>query len=851
MDAYEARKREWENLDITKEELKSLTECLKKEEFRKLLSEYADEVTDPENRKLYEKEITQLEKARGVDVTFINPEAGYVIKTSVNDEQKCFINISKSDIVARPTSQPTYEGGHRGLQWSIPYTLIPPRDDLDKKNVRCTVFDVVFHPDTIYLASKNIRFKEIVNNTAMDGVENTFKVRLDRKNLKFPKMSFKGLSHPSVIRKPSKDPPNESLDMEPEIYQKIMSSYDESREKQFHNEEDKSKRASPPKKYYKTKENTEQSTASQYTTPKFVIKYSSDIEMNDFLDTKDAKLHAAMPKKLVIVIDLPLLSRASDASLDVQERYLHLTSETPAKYQLHLPLSYSVDADEGDAKFDSKLKKLTVTLPVVHQVISLTDGKEDSGVDSDHDAPQIVTSSDPNDNISQEEPDLELTTESVKCDHSSKIIELSDKQRDTIECEDITLRTKELQEPVAPFMIPKIKYNLPTFTCNIYNNQLAITVNVKNADPDSISHRILDNNIGIHILLTSIGAGFFPLYYSICLKLEDNTLNPNNVSIEPWDNNVVFTIEIVNPENLSRYYVGLDEEIMEHKDLPVARTFQNELEELMAMPEEQPDQNVKVKMEDGNVVISINQENRNQLDSDDEEENQNTVVRTKKERKHQGRKSKLRSVSESSGDELTCSNNSSIGGRSKGILKSRSSNFSRSYSESSADESLFHASSLDFHDDFAHDFNSESDCSSLKKTVRFNDVVSRKLFRSNSSILGQRKKNQRKLKNKKRAHDRRLSESENSETEERDKYKVDQIYALSEGATDNVKPILNRDKQPEQKRTANIKIEQKLSSHKRISNSEEEKVDKEAIKGSTESSVQAEFKSDLIFDLDF
>lgn len=176
MDAYETRRKSWEDLEVTKEELKNLTECLKKEEFRKLLIEYAEEVTDPENRKTYEKEITQLEKERGVDVTFVNPEPGYVIKTSVNGDRKCFLNISKSDIVARPSSQPSSEQGHRGLKWSIPYTLIPPRDDLDKKNVRCMVFDVVFHPDTIYLSSKNARFREIVNNTAMDGVENNFKV---------------------------------------------------------------------------------------------------------------------------------------------------------------------------------------------------------------------------------------------------------------------------------------------------------------------------------------------------------------------------------------------------------------------------------------------------------------------------------------------------------------------------------------------------------------------------------------------------------------------------------------------------------------------------------------------------
>lgn len=176
MDVYETRRKDWEDFDVSREELKNITDCLKKEEFRKLLIEYAQEVTDPDNRKIYEREITQLEKERGVDVTFVNPEPGYVIKTSVDGDRKCFLNISKNDIVERPTSQPSYEQGHRGLQWSIPYTLIPPRYDLDKKNVPCMVFDVVFHPDTIYLASKNARFREIVNNTAMDGVESNFKV---------------------------------------------------------------------------------------------------------------------------------------------------------------------------------------------------------------------------------------------------------------------------------------------------------------------------------------------------------------------------------------------------------------------------------------------------------------------------------------------------------------------------------------------------------------------------------------------------------------------------------------------------------------------------------------------------
>jgi len=42
----------------------------------------------------------------------------------------------------------------------------------------------------------------------------------------------------------------------------------------------------------------------------------------------------------------------------------------------------------------------------------------------------------------------------------------------------------------------------------------------------------------------------------------------------------------------------------------------------------------------------------------------------------------------------------------------------------------------------------DNDCDKVKKTVRFNDTVRKQLFRSTSSILGQRKKNQRKSQRK-------------------------------------------------------------------------------------------------------
>jgi dynein assembly factor 2 len=179
MDAYEDRKQQWENLEVTRDELDNISKCMKQDEFRRLLVEYAEEVNDPENRKLYEAEITQLERERGVEVTFVNPEPGYVIKTSVDGRTKCFVNVSTNGCVGKPTSQSGRNAdgdGSPGYNWSLPYILAPPREDLDKSKTRCRVFDVVFHPEALRLAKANPSFRDMVNDTAIDGIESNFKV---------------------------------------------------------------------------------------------------------------------------------------------------------------------------------------------------------------------------------------------------------------------------------------------------------------------------------------------------------------------------------------------------------------------------------------------------------------------------------------------------------------------------------------------------------------------------------------------------------------------------------------------------------------------------------------------------
>lgn len=340
------------DLDLTRDDVDKIGEALKNKEFRKMLVEYVDEIRDPENRKIYEKEVIELEKERGQDVTFLNPTAGYVVKTSANGNKKAFINICGNENVQKPTSQCKVQDGAKGLQWTLPHCVTPPRDDFDNKRVRCVVFDVIFHPDTLHLAHKNKAFKDMVNNTACDAIESHFEYKLDRKNLKFPKLQYKGYPSNSIIRTPSTEKQREKSKEEQEFLDQIFSHIPVP------------DRPKSPKKQKKvqTKDNTNET--SSYTTPKYVIKHRSHVELEEFTFHKNAKLNTAIPKELVLEVNLPLLKAASDLVLDVTAKTVSISSEKPAKYKLNLTLPYEVHQDCGNAKFEKDTKKLLITLPV-------------------------------------------------------------------------------------------------------------------------------------------------------------------------------------------------------------------------------------------------------------------------------------------------------------------------------------------------------------------------------------------------------------------------------------------------------------------------------------------------------
>ncbi|XP_005995036.1 protein kintoun [Latimeria chalumnae] len=345
-----------EDLNLTCEEVKRFSEAFKDQKFRELLVEYAEEISNPENKRKYEEEITLLEKERGMDIKFVHPQPGYVLKTSVDGTQKSFINICSNDLIDKPACQSGRgDGGRKGQFWSLPYSLAPGREDLGKDGKKNMIYDVVFNPDTLYMASKNEKFKKMVSSTAFEAVQKQFHVKLDEKNAKTLKIKYKGVPHPAVIRKPIPGVERTSQVEEADKPLKFPYPYDTPNVGEV-TKKTESKREVASKGLTETQ-------ADQPTEPKFSIKYRTYFDLQDYRYARESAPNTR-PKELVITIDLPLLNSAGDAELDVLEKRLILESKKPA-YKLDLNLPYLVDENLGSATFNKTKRQLVVTLPVL------------------------------------------------------------------------------------------------------------------------------------------------------------------------------------------------------------------------------------------------------------------------------------------------------------------------------------------------------------------------------------------------------------------------------------------------------------------------------------------------------
>ncbi|XP_037809942.1 protein kintoun [Lucilia sericata] len=855
--------------DITKEEFERISEALKKEEFRKLFLDYIEEIQDPENRKRYEEEIKQIEAERGVDVVFIHPEPGFVIKTSQDGSQKCFINCAKSEHVAKPTNQICLDPktGTRGLSWSIPMAQAPPRDDLDNNKKRCRVYDVVFHPDALYLAERNTSFHKCLVDTALDAVEREYKVTLDRINIKFPKLQFKGIARPTVIRKLAKDPPAECEEPHPleNIYPAKPSD-----------------NAGIPKVLpMKTIDCSKTATAatkqsSDYCTPKYTIKHRHDVDLTEYTHELDAKLHVSTPRELVVDIELPLLNSSNECQLDVTEKTVFLLSERAgARYRLNIDLPFKVNDKEGSAKFDVDTRHLVITLPVIRASIEkqrrmheslLHLSREDSGVESDM-RDELLSSN-------SESPVEEIISTTME-----QILNKAS--------EDINPIQEAYDTKSEDFLQSNIDYQLPAkFDCNVLDNTMSYVLHVRNVQEDSLQIKRADNEL--HLKFISLGSGYYPTHYSFYIQLPNQEKEAKilQADAEAWENNVVLNVHLnTSAESVSSYLAGLDSDhLQEHvlqQKLKVAHKSRQR------QKEQQPSLDISIERSECEKTVEIEIKSRpgemstcNANTTEDEEDanangsgeaSASNQTNQKKVNKKQKRKNKKRrSLSESACDDikayqqqqqqlqqnsiptavpevneterdenaedadddeedsspertektaksmhatslsmnvpLASSNDNSgltqqrkhrsfsesrdsavsfsAGSSSyKGILKHYSryeprpsisdscdsiDEYSSSAYSTSVDGMTSAFNSLRFSQSFSDipEENVVGLSESCKKTVRFSEVIKKQVFRLDSSILGQRKKNQKRRDRKQRALQRRLSEGDSADYED-------------------------------------------------------------------------------------
>ena len=106
---------------------------------------------------------------------------------------KIFINVCSDPNISDASPRSDVKPDNKGrIAWAIPYSTSKPRRDLDKAGQNCMVYDVIFNPNVIKETQSNYNFRDMVNSTALEGVEKAFKLKLDRKRLRFPRLQFKG-----------------------------------------------------------------------------------------------------------------------------------------------------------------------------------------------------------------------------------------------------------------------------------------------------------------------------------------------------------------------------------------------------------------------------------------------------------------------------------------------------------------------------------------------------------------------------------------------------------------------------------------------------------------------------------
>ncbi|KAH7438879.1 hypothetical protein KP509_04G034800 [Ceratopteris richardii] len=314
-------------------------------EFMKILSEYAEEISQPLNREESENYIKMVEEQSkgkfsmdGKELVIPIPE--FCVKTyNRRTGSKFFINVCHSDKIEAPQSNRRIDGS--GVDWHIPFSLSPIHKDKDKGAVDCVDVDYVVNQDVCKRCEKDKKFKRFVAETAIDSVEKHYHLELKRE-FRLPKLQYKGptsapkmLTIPKITAKPSNshgDPANQAGQdkkdfVEPNGDTNGSECMDGARNGNPKTLKEQEKLSAVVSKV---------SGEDQLREPKHEIVYKDGLDLGKFWMDKsiDEVGKAKIPKEILLRIFLPEVMNANEVQLDVSDTEVLLV--VPGLYKLQV-----------------------------------------------------------------------------------------------------------------------------------------------------------------------------------------------------------------------------------------------------------------------------------------------------------------------------------------------------------------------------------------------------------------------------------------------------------------------------------------------------------------------------------
>ena len=301
------------DIELTKHEIDTLSQAMKKPEFIGLLREYVDEISDPKNKAEHEAYLKQLEESGELPQgkKLLRPGPHSCIKTVATSKRKIkvFINLCQAAELLPPTLERKNGGGN----WSVPYAMGQPRHDQDRKGINCLTFDCAFHPYAFQIAEGSAKFMKLLCDTCISAANTVLQPQAEKLSEDYKLMrnlKCKGGTPGSImvsehrLQNPNEPVPTREKTYKlseegPKLYKELMATQiknqgkaDEKDEKTEENEE----------KTEKNDKNKEKNIIKGITKPDYKIVYSSPVELGEFIDNRIKEYKRPKDVKITIIV---------------------------------------------------------------------------------------------------------------------------------------------------------------------------------------------------------------------------------------------------------------------------------------------------------------------------------------------------------------------------------------------------------------------------------------------------------------------------------------------------------------------------------------------------------------------